>query len=71
MEKVNKLVKMATELRPAERIKLAEEILKSLDAIDPEIEKNWIAESESRYSAYKKGELKAVDWEQLKKRHAR
>lgn len=68
MEKVNKLAKKAAELHPVERIRLVEEILKSLDKIDPGIQKNWIAESETRYEAYKKGELKAVDWTKIKKR---
>lgn len=48
---------------------LVEAILSSLDKPDPDIEKNWIAESEARYDAYKRGELKAVDLEEVKKRY--
>lgn len=63
METTDQLAKKAMGLNPTERIQLVEAILYSLDKPDPEIEKSWIAESEARYQAYKKGELKAVDWE--------
>lgn len=63
METTDQLAKKAMGLNPTERIRLVEAILYSLDKPDPEIEKSWIAESEARYQAYKKGELEAVDWE--------
>ncbi len=66
METTDQLAKKAMGLNPTERIRLVEAILGSLDKPDPEIEKNWIAESEVRYQAYKKGELEAVDWEEEK-----
>ena len=71
METVEQLAKKAIELRPTERVRLVEAILYSLDKMDPDIEKSWIAESEARYEAYKKGELKAVDWEEIKKVYER
>lgn len=55
------------DLSPKERIQLVEAIFYSLDKPDPDIEKNWIAESETRYEAYKRGELKALDWDAIKK----
>lgn len=36
---------------------------------DQEIEKKWIAESEARYDAYKRGEIPATDWEVMQKRY--
>jgi len=69
MESVDKLVKKAIGLKPVERIKLVEAILYSLDKPDPEIEKSWIAEAEARYKAYKKGEIEATDWDEIKKRY--
>lgn len=69
MESVDQLAKKATVLKPIDRIRLVEAILYSLDKPNPEIEKSWIAESEARYEAYKKGELDSIDWEEIKKRY--
>ena len=71
MNSLDRLAKEAMELRPAERIQLVETILSSLDKIDPDIEKSWIAEAEDRYEAYKRGDLEAIDWEEIKKRYER
>jgi putative addiction module component (TIGR02574 family) len=71
MESVDQLAKKAIELEPVERIRLVEAILHSLDQPDRDIEQGWIAESEARYEAYKRGELDAVDWEKIKKRYER
>ena len=71
MESVDQLAKKATGLKPLERIRLVEAILYSLDKPDPDIEQSWIAESEARYEAYKRGELDAIDWEEIKKRYER
>ena len=69
MESVNNLAQKAIELRPIERIQLVEAILYSLDKPNPDIEKSWVAEAEARYEAFKRGELKTADWEDIKKRH--
>ena len=71
MESVDQLAKKATGLQPIERIRLVDAILYSLDKPDPDIEQSWIAESEARYEAYKRGELDAIDWEEIKKRYER
>jgi len=71
MEALEQLAKKAIGLRPIERIRLVEAILYSLDKPDPDIEKSWIAESEARYEAYKRGELEAYDWDEIKKRYER
>ena len=68
MESVDQLAKKATGLQPIERIRLVEAILYSLDKPDPDIEQSWIAESEARY---KRGELDAIDWGEIKKRYER
>ena len=67
METLDQLAKKAIELQPVERIRLVEAILHSLDKPDSDIEKGWVAESEARYQAYKRGELKAFDWDEIKK----
>ncbi len=71
MESVDQLAKKALVLQPVERIRLVEAILYSLDKPNPDVEQSWIAESEARYKAYKKGELKATDWDDIKKRYDR
>jgi len=68
MESVSQLAKKAIGLQPIERIRLVEAILYSLDKPDPDIEQSWIAESEARYDAYKRGELESIDWNEIKKR---
>ena len=71
MESVDQLARKAIGLQPIERIRLVEAILFSLDKPDPDIEQSWIDESEARYEAYKRGELDATDWEEIKKRYER
>ncbi|NTW53736.1 MAG: addiction module protein [Chlorobaculum sp.] len=65
------MVKNAIVLDPKERIRLVEAILYNLDKPDPEIEKSWIAESEARYDAFKRGELEAKDWDEIRKKYER
>ena len=71
METLEQLAKKAIGLRPIERIRLVEAILYSLDKTNPDIEKCWVAESETRYDAYKRGELEATDWDDIKKGYKR
>ncbi len=68
---VKNIEKSILHLSPAERIHIVENILDSLHKPDPEIERAWIAESEKRYSDFKKGKVKAVTFESLKKRTTR
>ena len=71
MESLDQLAKKAMELKPVERIRLVEAILYSLDKPDPDIEQSWIAEAEARHEAYKRGELEATDWDEIRKRYER
>jgi putative addiction module component (TIGR02574 family) len=50
----------ALKLKPIERVRLAESLLGSLDHPDPETEQLWVAESEARYQAYKKGDIEGI-----------
>ncbi|MFH0924835.1 MAG: addiction module protein [bacterium] len=61
----------ALKLRPIDKIHLIEIMLESLDRTDNEIEKEWIAESEERYDAYKKGEIKEIPLEKIKERYVK
>jgi putative addiction module component (TIGR02574 family) len=69
MESVAQLTEKASCLRPTERIQLVEAILSGLDSPDPNIEKIWLAESEARYEAYKRGEIEATDWDEIRSRY--
>ncbi len=68
---IRQIEKEVLTLKPIEKIHLIEKILISLDKPDPEIEKEWIAESEARYSAYKKGQIKAIPLKNIKKRYSK
>jgi len=41
-------------------------LLDSLDKTDIEVERNWVAESETRYQAYKDGRIEGVPLEQIR-----
>ncbi|MBM3334434.1 addiction module protein [Candidatus Sumerlaeota bacterium] len=69
MESVEQLARKAADLEPAERLRLVEAILYGLDKIDPNIEQGWVAEAEARYEAFKRGELQAVGWDEIKRRY--
>jgi putative addiction module component (TIGR02574 family) len=58
-------------IAPANRMRLVETILNSLNEPNPEIERAWIAESEKRYSAFKRGKSRAISFETLKKQLAK
>lgn len=53
----------ALQLAPAERAKLAERLLVSLDEED-EILATWVAEAERRGDAFARGEMETVDFDE-------
>jgi len=53
---------------PTNKICLLEMLLESLDKTDLEIEAAWVAESERRYAAYKRGEIQGSTLDEVKKR---
>ena len=55
------LANMAAKLPPSDRLQLVETILATLDQPDPAIAAAWTAEAEDRLAAYRRGELAAVD----------
>lgn len=56
----SKILKEAMTLKPAEKAKLIDKLLSSLDKPDAEIEELWAKEAENRIDAYERGEIKAV-----------
>lgn len=55
------LATLAAKLPPNERLQLVKTILATLDQPDPDISAAWVAEAEDRLAAWRRGELCAVD----------
>ena len=65
-EEVEKQARMLT---PQEKASLARILIEELDATsDTEVEQLWIKESQDRYEAYLRGELKTVSGEEVMSR---
>lgn len=62
---INEVLEQALELKVNERSKLVDELLKSLDKPDEEIDEIWVEEADKRLEAYRRGELKAVPMENI------
>jgi len=60
MTKKEKLLKQALILPVQEKSDLIEQLIKSLDKPDPEIDELWKKEAESRIDAYDEGKLTTV-----------
>jgi putative addiction module component (TIGR02574 family) len=58
---VQELGEAARKLSPAERIRLVDEILSSLDQTNPSLDATWAAEVEDRIAAYRRGEIRALE----------
>ena len=58
-------------LRDLEKIHLIEMLMDDLDVPDPDVEKLWIEESESRYKAYKEGKVKGIPLDAIKERYSK
>ena len=54
------LITIAVKLSPAERFALIDELLHSLDRIDPELDRIWIEEAERCLQAYRSGKVKGI-----------
>lgn len=54
------IIKEALSLSPAEKARMIEALLNSMDKPDPEIEALWNKEAEARLDAYKSGRTQAV-----------
>ena len=59
------ILKQAISLRPSEQAKLVDQLITILDKPDPELDKLWAEEAESRLGAFKNGKLKSVSLEEV------
>lgn len=63
MSTPEEILKEAASLQPSEQAKLIDQLISCLDKSDPDLDKLWTEEAESRLDAYKNGELKAISIE--------
>lgn len=68
-EQVKKLADEASKLSPDERAELVEGILESFDPIDPSNDTLWLAEAQDRVQAYQRGEITAVEMDEVLEKH--
>ncbi len=67
-ERINRLLKEAQVLAPADRAALIDDLLSSLDEPDARVDQLWRAEAEDRLAAYRRGELQVMDAERVVKK---
>ncbi|MDP2823265.1 MAG: addiction module protein [Sulfuritalea sp.] len=61
----HEIIELAMQLEPAERFEVAEELLRSVEQVDPEIDRLWLEEAERRLAAYRSGKLKGIPAEDI------
>lgn len=59
------VIELAMQLEPEERFEVAEELLRSVEQVDPEIDRLWIEEAERRLAAYRAGRVKGIPAEDI------
>jgi putative addiction module component (TIGR02574 family) len=58
-DKTKTLGAQARQLEPRDRITLVEDVLESLDATDPGLDREWADEAKARLDAFRRGEMSA------------
>jgi putative addiction module component (TIGR02574 family) len=62
---IEAILRQALELPANDRAGLVESLIVSLDKPDPALDALWLKEAESRLTAYRSGELGAVDADEV------
>lgn len=65
MTEKNKIVNKALKMTPAERAEIIDQLLRSLDEPDAEIDSLWKEEVENRIDAYEAGNAKTVTVQEM------
>ena len=65
MAPMQKILKEALSLKPAQKAELIDKLLASLDMPDQEMDKLWAQEAEDRLEAFEQGKIKAVTLEKV------
>jgi hypothetical protein len=61
----DEVLKEAITLRPLDQAKLVDQLMVCLDIPDPELDKLWAEEAESRLEAFKNGSIQSVTLESV------
>jgi hypothetical protein len=64
-ETAKTLSERVRELSPAERLRVVDDILSSLDETDGALDRLWAREAEDRLSAWRRGEIRDVPLEDV------
>jgi putative addiction module component (TIGR02574 family) len=59
------IIELAMQLQPAERFEVAEELLRSVEDVDPEIDRCWLEEVERRLAAHRAGKVNGIPAEDI------
>ncbi len=59
------IIEQAKQLSALEKIEVVDALLASVDKPDAEIDKQWAREAEDRLAAYRRGEIKVLDLNQV------
>jgi putative addiction module component (TIGR02574 family) len=60
---ISEIITEAMRLKPQERYKVIEELVRSLDEPDTKIDSIWLKESAKRLAAYESDSIKTVSYE--------
>jgi putative addiction module component (TIGR02574 family) len=66
---ITSIVEEAERLPAADRVRLVEHLLATLDKPDPEVDRAWAEESERRLDAYSRGDTTARDAKDVLAKH--
>ena len=59
------LIEQARQLPVLERMEVVDALLATIDEPNPELDRLWIVEAEDRLAAYRRGEIKTVEMEDV------
>ncbi len=59
------IIELAMQLNPSERFEIAEELLRSVEDVDPEIDRSWLEEAERRLVAHRAGKVNGIPAEDI------
>lgn len=65
MSKKEQLLTKALRLPPAEKAEIIDQLIRSLDKPDPEIDQLWANEVEDRIEAFEKGNIQAFSLQEV------
>lgn len=65
------VIEQAKQLSALEKLEVVDALLASVDKPDPEIDRLWAVEAEDRLAAYRRGEIKALELNEVLAKYRR